>query len=638
MIIKNIKHFVFLLVLNSIFAQSNLENLSNQEIDAIKEELIKEELQESQGLVAENADNPLELVTINGTKSEETNYSIPYFGYDYFEREVNFFDNIPATDQFKLGPGDEIILSLWGETNVRQKFTLNRDGSIFYDNIGFIKLDNKTIKEAESILSSQLATIYSTINNKENSTELLLELGKLRSINVYFSGETKTPGINFIHPFSDIFMALVYAGVKKSGSLRKIQLIREGNIIDTFDFYSFFLDGKDIFSSTRILDGDVIHIPIVSKRVEITGEVIRPAYFEILDNESVLDLIKYSGNQTAQASTKILFDTITPINERSSDDNARINLIIDIKEAAKIDLNDGDSIQVTPIGEVERNVTVFGRVKFPNQYPASNSTLKDVLDVAGGFNDPIFRKSIRDDDILVLRKDANQYYSLEFNVSYDESDKFKLIPDDQIFVYENSQYTNRFAIEVSGEVNKRGTYQFREKMTVQDVINLADGFTELANKSAIIVSHSFSTIDGNGDKIVIENQINDVELDFQVPNGAKVNVLPLENVVEVQGSVYNPGLIQYKKGYRYPRYIELAGGYKPNSLKRKAYIRRANGNIEKVNGFLISRGKRVYAGDSIIIPENLNPTDFNIQTLLTDALSVLTNLVAILAIIENTSD
>ena len=633
MIIKNIKHLVFLLVLNSVFAQSNLENLSNEEIDAIKEEL-----QESQDLVAKNADNPLELVTINGTESEETNDLTPYFGYDYFEREVNFFDNIPATDQFKLGPGDEIILSLWGETNVRQKFTLNRDGSIFYDNIGFIKLDNKTIKEAESILSSQLATIYSTINNKENSTELLLELGKLRSINVYFSGETKTPGINFIHPFSDIFMALVYAGVKKSGSLRKIQLIREGNIIDTFDFYSFFLDGKDIFSSTRILDGDVIHIPTVSRRVEITGEVVRPAYFEILDNESVLDLIKYSGNQTAEASTKILFDTITPINERSSDDNARKNLIIDLKEAAKIDLNDGDSIQVTPIGEVERNVTVFGRVKFPNQYPASNSTLKDVLDVAGGFNDPIFRKSIRDDDILVLRKDANQYYSLEFNVSYDESDKFKLIPDDQIFVYENSQYTNRFAIEVSGEVNKRGTYQFREKMTVQDVINLADGFTELANKSAIIVSQSFSTIDGNGDEIVIENQINDVELDFQVPNGAKVNVLPLENVVEVQGGVYNPGLIQYKKGYRYPRYIELAGGYKPNSLKRKAYIRRANGNIEKVNGFFISRGKRVYAGDSIIIPENLNPTDFNIQTLLTDALSVLTNLVAILAIIENTSD
>ena len=638
MIIKNIKHFVFLLVLNSIFAQSNLENLSNQEIDAIKEELIKEELQESQGLVAENADNPLELVTINGTKSEETNYSIPYFGYDYFEREVNFFDNIPATDQFKLGPGDEIILSLWGETNVRQKFTLNRDGSIFYDNIGFIKLDNKTIKEAESILSSQLATIYSTINNKENSTELLLELGKLRSINVYFSGETKTPGINFIHPFSDIFMALVYSGVKKSGSLRKIQLIREGNLIDTFDFYSFFLDGKDIFSSTRILDGDVIHIPTVSRRVEITGEVVRPAYFEILDNESVLDLIKYSGNQTAEASTKILFDTITPINERSSDDNARINLIIDLKEAAKIDLNDGDSIQVTPIGEVERNVTVFGRVKFPNQYPASNSTLKDVLDVAGGFNDPIFRKSIRDDDILVLRKDANQYYSLEFNVSYDESDKFKLIPDDQIFVYENTQYTNRFSIKVGGEVNKKGTYQFRENMTVQDVINLAGGFTILANKDAIIVSQSFTTIDENGDEIVIENQINNAKLDFQVPNGAIVSVLPLENVVEVQGNVYNPGLIKYTKGYRYPRYIELAGGYKPNSLKRKAYIRRANGSIEKVNGFFISRGKRVYAGDSIIIPENLEPTDFNVQALLTDTLSVLTNLVAILAIIDNTSD
>ena len=177
---------------------------------------------------------------------------------------------------------------------VSRKFDLEE----IYSIRNHLELSNKFTNNLDFINSSQL--IENAINNKENSTELLLELGKLRSINVYFSGETKTPGINFIHPFSDIFMALVYAGVKKSGSLRKIQLIREGNIIDTFDFYSFFLDGKDIFSSTRILDGDVIHIPIVSKRVEITGEVIRPAYFEILDNESVLDLIKYSGNQTAQ--------------------------------------------------------------------------------------------------------------------------------------------------------------------------------------------------------------------------------------------------------------------------------------------------------------------------------------------------
>jgi protein involved in polysaccharide export with SLBB domain len=264
--------------------------------------------------------------------------------------------------------------------------------------------------------------------------------------------------------------------------------------------------------------------------------------------------------------------------------------------------------------------------------------LKDVLDLAGGFNDPIFRKSIRDDNILVLRRDENQYYSLEFNVSYDESDKFKLIPDDQIFVYENTQYTNRFSVKIGGEVNKKGTYQFREKMTVQDVIDLADGLTLMANKDAIIVSQSFSSIDENGNDIITEKQISDAQLDFQVPSGATVNVLPLENVVEVQGNVYNPGLIKYTRGYRYPRYIELAGGYKPNSLKRKAYIRRANGNIEKVNGFFISRGKRVYAGDSIIVPENLDPTDFNIQSLLTDALSVLTNLVAILAIIDNTSD
>lgn len=633
MIIKNIKHFVFLLVLNSLFAQSNLENLSNAELDAIKEQL-----QESQDLVAENADNPLELVTIDGAESQEINDSIPFFGYDYFEREVNFFDNIPPTDQFRLGAGDEIVLSLWGETNLRQKFTINRDGAIFYDNIGFIKLDNKTIKEAESILSSQLATIYSTINNKENSTELLLELGKLRSINVYFSGETKTPGINFIHPFSDIFMALIYAGVETSGSLRKIQLIREGSLIDTFDFYSFFVDGKDIFSSTRILDGDVIHIPTVSKRVEIGGQVVRPAYFEILEDELLSDLIKYSGGQTAQASTKIILDTIVPINERSSDDDAKKMQIINLKEASNINLNDGDSINIGSIGEVKRDVTVFGKVKFPNQYPASNATLKDVLDLAGGFNDPLFRQSIRDDKILILRKDASQYYSLEFTVSYDEADKFKLIPDDQIFVYENTQYSNLFSIKVGGEVNQKGTYQFREKMTVQDAINLAEGFSQMANKNAIVITQNFTSTDENGNETSVENQINDIQLDFQVPSGATVNVLPLENVVKIEGNVYNPGLVTYyPKRKSVKQYIELAGGMKNDSIIKDIYIKRSNGRIKN-----ISRFNQPYVfvqpGDTIIVPINPNPKNFNPTELTANIVSILTNLATIIFIVDSNSN
>ena len=361
-----------------------------------------------------------------------------------------FFDNIPAPRDFLLGPGDEVIVSLWGETNLRKAFTINRDGSIFYDNIGFVNLANKNLKEAELILFDKLSNIYSTLDTPDNSTKLLLEIGTIKSINVYFSGETASPGISLIHPFSDVFTALIHSGVELSGSLRKIQLIREGNLIDTFDFYSFFVDGKDIFSSTRILDGDVIHIPIVSKRVQIQGEVVHPAYFEMLENESLSDLIKYSGSQTAHASTKIILDSIVPINKRSSDDNARINQIINLEEAANINLNNGDSIQITSIGDVARHVTVLGKVKFPNQYPASNATLKDVLDLAGGFNDPIFRQSLRDDKILILRKDANQYYSLEFIVSYDEADKFELIPDDQIFVYENTNYSNLFSISVGG--------------------------------------------------------------------------------------------------------------------------------------------------------------------------------------------
>ena len=219
-----------------------------------------------------------------------------YFGYDYFIRDINFFDNVPTPADFRLGPGDEIIISLWGETNSRENLVINKDGLIYYKNIGFINLSNKTLKQAESVLVEELSRVYSTLKDKDSSTKLMLELGKIKSINIYFSGQIEIPGINIIHPFSDIFSAIVQAGgVKREGSLRKVQLIRDNEIITTVDFYSFFMSGKNTFSNIKITEGDVIHIPAIEKRVEITGEVNRPSYYEILDKESLKDLFDYAS-------------------------------------------------------------------------------------------------------------------------------------------------------------------------------------------------------------------------------------------------------------------------------------------------------------------------------------------------------
>ena len=459
-----------------------------------------------------------------------------YFGYNYFERDINFFDNIPTPSDFKLGPGDEIVLSLWGETNSRESFLINKEGLIYYESIGFINLSNKTLKEAESILLKELSSIYSTLQDESSQTQLMLELGKLKSINVYFSGQVNNPGVHLIHPFSDIFSAIVQiGGINFDGSLRNIEIIRSNTVVAQIDFYSFFKSGNNDFSNIRILDSDIIHIPEVSTRAEIAGPVVNPGFFELIENETLSDLIDYAGGLEANAASNVIIDSIIPISERSSDDSALVSEIINIRDFSNTKINNGSYIKVTEISSFEIKAEVVGRVKFPGLYPATNTTLKDILDIAGGFDDPVFRKTIRDDKIVVLRKDENNFYGKEFEVDYNKSDSFEIIPGDKVLVYENSMYDNLFSISVTGAVNKRGSFQFKSGMTVGDAIALAEGFSPIANKEGIVITEIFSSINEQGEEIVQRNKVNNASLDFEPTEGSEINVLPLENVINVQG-------------------------------------------------------------------------------------------------------
>ena len=537
---------IFVFMLSIVFSQvsmSDLNKLSNAQLDAIRSEL-KSAPEVSSANVDSNISkiNSPSSVSIKGSSSPQDSN---YFGYSYFKKNINFFDNIPTPPNFKLGPGDEIVMSLWGETNSRENFVINKEGLIYYQNIGFINLSNKTIEEAESILMNELSQIYSTLNDDINPTEIKVELGKIKSMNVYFTGQINSPGINLVHPFSDVFAAIVQAGgIKNEGSLRKVELIRDGEILSVFDFYNFFIKGENTFSDIRILDGDIIHIPVVSKRINISGPVYSAGFFELLDNESLLDLIQYTGGLKANAATSAILDELIPQSERSFDDAARGSQTILIKDFKSIKPNDGDKIILLAISEQETKVNIRGRIKSPGKYPYT-ATLKEVLDIAGGFNDPIYRKTILDDEIIVIRKDENQFYSAEFQVSYDKSNTFKLAPGDKIFVYENSLYNNLLLVTIKGEVNKKGSFQFNKGITVEDVIALSGGLTELANKNGIVVEEEFTVINDAGNKINRLELVNDSTLDFELTSNSIITVLPIENVVRVLGNVYDPGLVVY---------------------------------------------------------------------------------------------
>ena len=636
----------FILLQSFTLAQaslSDLNRLTNSQLDEIREELSIQNPSMDSALESENSINQ-ESIEIEIEQKDSENLS-SFFGYDYFNKQINFFDNIPTPVDFKLGAGDEIILSLWGEKKSREKFILNKDGMIYYQNIGFINLSGKTLNEAENLLSSELSRIYSTLNSSNNSTQLMLELGKIKSVNVYFSGQINSPGINLIHPFSDIFSALVQAGgVKDSGSLRRVQVIRNSEIISIVDFYSFFLNGMNSFSNIRILDGDVIHVPVVTNRAEIKGEIVNPGFYELLESDLLSNLINYAGGLSSLASDKVVINDIIPMDKRDSDDIARSGRLIYLSQTDKIKIYNGSVVDLIPIAKNDTSVSVFGRVTRPGTYPVNLSdnqnkeggtTLKKVLDVAGGFEDPIFRKTIND-EIVILRLDENQFYGKEFRVNYLDANSFKVEVNDKIFVYELPQYNNSFTYTIKGEVNSPGTYPLKEGLSLSQAIKSAGGITEIGSINSVSVTKNLLSIDSDGNEFNKVELVSNIDLDFQIADQNIITILPKTNVIRVEGNVYNPGFIAHQSGngMTMSRAIELAGGYKPNSLIKRAYVVRANGEIDKAKIFR-GRTKRVFPGDSIFVPENPEPDKFDITTFIADLSSTLANIAAILVIVDN---
>ena len=632
---KNI-NVIFILFLSTIFAQvsvSDLNRLSNQQLDAIRAELQSDTQPVNDISQLENTSAPVLITPMDNIISEE------YFGYNYLKKDISFFDNVPTPADYKLGPGDEIIISLWGENNSRESFTLNKDGMIYYNNIGFINLSNNTLESAEILLTEELSRIYSTLKDINNPTTLMLELGQLKSINIYFSGHIENPGINLVHPFSDIFSAIVQAGgIDNNGSLRTVQLIRNNQIITTVDFYSFFMNGTNTFSNIKLIDGDTIHIPSFKNRISISGEVNRPSSYELLSNESILDLIGYASGFSSDASSTLILNQIIPVEKRFSDDNARTSIALDFKNSKSTSLNNGDNVKVLPISDVDVNVEVFGRVKSPGVYPASsNRSLKYVLDIAGGFDDPIFRKTIRENEITILRKDENQFYSLEILTSYKDADKLQLMPNDKIFIYEDINYRNNFTYRVEGEVNKPGTFPLTAGTTVSQALEKAQGLTELSTLDNIIVYQEFTEIQDDGTEVTQIKDVASVSLDFVLGSRSVIKALPFENVINVEGNVYNPGLVAYDRGITMSKAIIQAGGYKPYSMKKRAYVRKANGEIDKANLFR-GRTKRLSPGDTVVVPVNPDPSDFDITAFVADLSTTLANIAAILLIVDNQTD
>ncbi|MDE6093514.1 MAG: polysaccharide export protein, partial [Muribaculaceae bacterium] len=243
---------------------------------------------------------PVDSATYNSLLSIEP---IPQvFGQDIFRgRNLTFEPNVnmATPEDYRLGPGDEVVINIWGnnENNIRE--TITPEGNIIVSQVGPVYLSGLTVKEANNRVKSALSSIYADI--EAEASDISLTLGQLRSIQVNVMGEVMTPGTYRMSPFSTLFSAVYNAGgVAPSGSLRSIEVMRNGRRIASADLYEFLFNGKSD-GDIRLQENDVVIVAPYDRIVRVDGSVKRPMSYEMKKGETLSDLIEYAGGMTGNA-------------------------------------------------------------------------------------------------------------------------------------------------------------------------------------------------------------------------------------------------------------------------------------------------------------------------------------------------
>ena len=421
----------------------------------------------------------------------------PYFGYDIFSRDPSLFQasSVGAVDpDYLIGPGDEIIVMLWGETQFRQVLDVDREGFVFIPEIGQVFVNGLDLNLLESKLFRVFSQSYASLDpqGRQPSSFLDVSLGNLRPLRIQVLGEVNQPGAYTVSPSATLFSALYYFnGPKISGSLRNIQLIRGGEQIATIDFYDYLLTGKRPKDEKLQLD-DVIYIPRRLKTISIEGAINRSAIYELKPQESLIDLIEMAGDLKMTAYLgRSQIDRIVPFGEREKLGMDRmyvdVNLENIIKAENNFELIDGDRIQIFSILDARQNVVeLTGAVTRPGIYHLGDSLkIKDLINKADGLLGDAYLGRI---DVVRTNQDLNEQLikldlakALEGNLR----DNIKLQGLDKVKVYGMMEMIEKVFVTIDGQIKKPGRYLLQDNMRIYDLIFKAGGFLDSEFKKQI---------------------------------------------------------------------------------------------------------------------------------------------------------
>lgn len=557
-----------------------------------------------------------ESVTSNEPTEEAQPQTITnkIYGHDIFNSRALTFEpnsNMATPQNYRLGPGDEVIIDIWGvsEDNIRQQ--ISPDGRIMISQLGPVYLNGMTVAEANKQLKNIFAKKYAGVGS---DTDISLTLGQVRSIQIDVLGEVRTPGTFRISPFSNVFHALYNAGgINDIGTLRNIEVFRNGRRISTIDVYDFLFKGKDA-GNIRLQEGDMIRVPAYSQLVNIEGNVKRPMFYELKDNENLIKLIEYAGGFTGDAYSDVA--RVMRLNGLDKELHT-----VEKADFASYNLKDGDVVSIgTVVDQFTNKVEIGGSVTRPGTYAISDNmkTIRQLINSAEGLTDDAYMGRA----LIYREKPDRSMEVISFNLG-DLMDgtiaDITLNKNDIINIINVNKITERGEVTIQGLVANPGSFPYAEGLTIEDIVLQAGGLLEGASTSRVEVARRIvdpTATDATNQLVEtytfsLENGIGVGENEgfllkpYDLIQIRKSPAYSAQETMGIQGQVLFPGnYVIESRNERISDVIKRAGGLLESAYIKGAYLMRKVTEEEKQRReetLRLAQARQTNKNDSIAI-------------------------------------
>lgn len=546
------------------------------------------------------------------------------YGHKVFNSRALTFEpseNIATPQNYRLGPGDEVIIDIWGTSEDHLRQTISPEGSIMISQIGPVYLNGMTINDANKHIKNAFSKKYAGMEDAE--TDIQVTLGQVRTIQVDILGEVATPGTFRMSPFASVFHALYRAGgINDIGSLRNIQVLRNGKKVAGVDIYEYLFDGKTN-GNIRLQEGDVIIVPPYDQLVSIDGNVKRPMYYEIKPDETIKSLLEYSGGFTGDA-----YEGMVRLARQSGTENELYN--IERGEFASYRLQDGDIITVgTILDRYANRVELKGAVYRPGMFAIGKdiNTVSDLVKKADGVTDDAYT-----DRVLLYREGPDlelQIMALDLkDILEGRAKDVTLKRNDVLVISSIHELEERGALSIGGQVARPGSYPFAANTTLEDLIFQAGGLLEGASTARVDISRRIvDPTSTQQTQQISEIYTVSIENGLALNSGKGFKLMPYDHVevrkspgynaqesVSVRGEVlFDGSYVLQKRNERLTDIIKRAGGILDEAYIKGAYLTRRLSEDELASRREVLRLAMANSGpgmgDSIALSKiNVSPT------------------------------